>query len=54
MHFPAVMAAAGRSTVGSRDAVNSGFDHGVTFVSLLPVSALGSIERLLPLVAAFT
>lgn len=45
---------AGLSTVASGDAVNSGFDPGVAFGSLLPVNALGCIERLLPLIAAFT
>lgn len=45
---------AGLSTITSGDGVNSGFDPRVAFSSLLPVNALGCIERLLPLMAAFT
>lgn len=52
MHLAGVMAVAGLSTVG--DAVNSGFDPRVAFGALLPVNALGCIETLLPLRAAFT
>lgn len=47
------MAVSGLSTMASGDAVSSGFDPGVTFASLLPVNALGCIERLLLLTAAF-